>query len=59
MSEETPGDHRSIVRRGRRPRSASRPVVSPISPSVVYASEDADALDDQYEGRAEIGRAHV
>ena len=46
-------DHRSIVRRGRRPQSASWPVVSPISPSVVYASPDADALDDQYEGRAE------
>ncbi len=53
MSAGIPGDHRSIVRRGRRPRSASRPVVSPISPSVVYASPDADALDDQYEGRAE------
>ena len=46
-------DHRSIVRRGRRPQSASWPVVSPISPSVVYASPDADALDAQYEGRAE------
>jgi len=46
-------DHRSIVRRVRQPQSASRPVVSPISPSVVYASADADALDDQYEGRAE------
>ena len=46
-------NHRSIVRRGRRPQSASRPVVSPISPSVVYASEDADALDDQYEGRTQ------
>ena len=53
MPDNIPGDHRSIVRRGRRPRSASRPVVSPISPSVVYASADADALDDQYEGRAE------
>ncbi|MEE8453781.1 MAG: PLP-dependent transferase [Limibaculum sp.] len=46
-------NHRSIVRRGRRPQSVSRPVVSPISPSVVYASEDADALDDQYEGRTQ------
>jgi len=44
-------DHRSIVRRGRQPQSASRPVVSPIWPSVVYASPDADALDAQYEGR--------
>ena len=31
---------------------ASRPVVSPIQPSVVYASATPDALDDQYEGRA-------
>jgi cystathionine gamma-synthase len=46
-------DHRSIVRRGRQPQSVSRPVVSPISPSVVYASPDADTLDAQYEGRAE------
>jgi cystathionine gamma-synthase len=46
-------DHRSIVRRGRQPKSASRPVVSPISPSVVYASPDADALDAQYEGRVQ------
>ena len=44
-------DHRSIVRRGRQPQFASRPVVSPISPSVVYASPDADTLDAQYEGR--------
>lgn len=44
-------DHRSIVRRGLQPQSASRPVVNPISPSVVYASPDADALDAQYEGR--------
>jgi len=44
-------DHRSIVRRTRLPQSASRPVVTPISPSVVYASPDADALDAQYDGR--------
>ncbi|SFA77435.1 cystathionine gamma-synthase [Poseidonocella pacifica] len=31
--------------------SASWPVVTPISPSVVYASETPDALDAQYEGR--------
>ncbi|WP_136443506.1 trans-sulfuration enzyme family protein [Pacificoceanicola onchidii] len=29
---------------------ASRPVVSPIMPSVVYASDSPDALDAQYEG---------
>lgn len=44
-------DHRSVVRRGLRPGSASWPVASPIWPSVVWASEDADALDAQYEGR--------
>ncbi len=48
MTDKIPGSHRSIVRRGLQPKSASRPVVSPISPSVVYASADADALDDQY-----------
>ncbi len=30
---------------------ASRPVVTPIMPSVVYASDSPDALDAQYEGR--------
>ena len=33
------------------PEGASRPVVTPLSPSVVYASETPDALDAQYEGR--------
>lgn len=33
------------------PLSVSRPVVSPIQPSVVYDSADPDALDAQYEGR--------
>jgi cystathionine beta-lyase/cystathionine gamma-synthase len=41
----------SIVRPVPLPESASRPVVTPLSPSVVYASETPDALDDQYEGR--------
>ena len=31
----------------------SRPVVTPIQPSVVYAAESPDMLDAQYEGRAE------
>lgn len=44
---------KSIVRRPAPPASSSRPVVTPIFPSVVYASEDASALDDQYEGRAQ------
>lgn len=32
------------------PTSSSRPVVTPLQPSVVYASADPDALDRQYEG---------
>ncbi len=32
------------------PDSASRPVVTPLSPSVVYASDTPDMLDQQYEG---------
>ncbi|AZQ67508.1 aminotransferase class V-fold PLP-dependent enzyme [Silicimonas algicola] len=34
------------------PSSVSRPVVTPIQPSVVYASADPDELDAQYEGGA-------
>lgn len=33
------------------PASLSTPVVSPIAPSVVYASASPDELDSQYEGR--------
>lgn len=33
------------------PDSASRPVVTPLSPSVVYASESPDMLDEQYDGK--------
>jgi cystathionine gamma-synthase len=39
-----------IVKRPRWPQSASRPVTTPISPSVVFASESPDALDAQYDG---------
>ena len=42
----------SIVRRTAWPDSSSRPLGTPIQPSVVYASDSPDALDDQYEGRA-------
>ena len=42
---------RTIVRGGVMPPSASRPVVAPLHPSVVYASASADALDAHYEGR--------
>jgi len=37
-------------RRASLPPSASRPVVNPIQPSVVYASADPDMLDAQYAG---------
>ena len=40
------------VRRTPWPESSSRAVVTPLQPSVVYASESPDALDAQYEGRA-------
>ena len=33
------------------PDSVSRPVATPLQPSVVYAADDPDSLDDQYEGR--------
>ena len=40
------------LRRARWPAGVSRPVASPIHPSVVYASDTPDGLDAQYEGRA-------
>ena len=40
----------TIVRRSDIPQSASRPVATPLFPSVVYASPSADILDAQYEG---------
>jgi len=39
-------------RRARWPESSSRPLVSPLQPSVVYTSADPDALDAQYDGSA-------
>jgi len=42
---------RTIVRRTDWPVSTSRPVVTPLQPSVVYASPDPDALDAQYVGK--------
>lgn len=50
-NDSKPGGRRTIVRGGAPPSSASRPVVPPLYPSVVYASPSADALDAQYEGR--------
>ncbi len=43
----------TIVRREARPISASRSLVSPIYPSVAYASESPDMLDSQYLGEVE------
>ncbi len=43
-------DMPSLIRRTPWPESASRPVVTPIQPSVVYASPDPDTLDAQYTG---------
>lgn len=44
--------HETLVRRTPWPESSSRAVATPIQPSVVYASQSPDALDDQYEGRS-------
>jgi len=43
---------RTLMRPYGMPESASTPVVTPLMPSVVYASETPDQLDSQYEGRA-------
>ena len=43
-------DTPSLIRRPPWPQSASRPVGTPIQPSVVYASPDPDTLDAQYTG---------
>ncbi|MCV6585046.1 MAG: PLP-dependent transferase [Marinibacterium sp.] len=40
----------SVIRPEPLPESASHPVVTPLSPSVVYASETPDMLDAQYDG---------
>ncbi|GIT92105.1 cystathionine gamma-synthase [Jannaschia pagri] len=46
-------DRPNLVRRTPWPESVSRAVTTPLQPSVVYSSPDPDALDDQYEGRAQ------
>ena len=43
----------TLVRRTPWPESVSRPVASPLMPSVVYASESPDQLDAQYAGRVQ------
>src|SRR5690606_25290550 len=47
-----PDTPETLVRRTPWPDSSSRAVVTPLQPSVVYASTSPDALDDQYLGRA-------
>lgn len=49
MSKDIPDN---LVRRTGFPSSVSRAVVTPLQPSVVYASPDPDTLDAQYEGAA-------
>ena len=46
-------DRGTLVRPEPLSAGASWPVVTPLSPSVVYASETPDALDRQYEGAVE------
>ncbi|KMW57259.1 O-acetylhomoserine sulfhydrylase [Candidatus Rhodobacter oscarellae] len=43
---------KTIVRRTPWPESSTRAIGTPLQPSVVYAAESPDALDDMYEGRA-------
>ncbi len=52
MTKTDSPDHRSIVRRSSAPASISRPVVTPLHPSVVYATDSADQLDQIYTGAA-------
>ena len=40
----------TTIRRTPFPQGSSRPVATPLMPSVVYASESPDALDAQYDG---------
>lgn len=42
---------RAAIRGTPWPDSSTRPVVTPLQPSVVYAADGPDALDDLYEGR--------
>ncbi|MCC0076709.1 MAG: aminotransferase class I/II-fold pyridoxal phosphate-dependent enzyme [Rhodobacter sp.] len=44
-------DTPSLIRRTPWPESVSRAVVTPLQPSVVYASPDPDTLDSQYLGQ--------
>ena len=43
-------EKQNLVRPFGLPESVSKPIVTPLSPSVVYSSQSPDMLDDQYEG---------
>ncbi len=47
---KSPENPATLVRRTPWPSSVSRSVVTPLQPSVVYASQSPDQLDQQYEG---------
>jgi cystathionine gamma-synthase len=51
MSKDSKRDKRTVVRRSPSPPSVTRPLVQPLSPSVVYQATDADELDRVYEGK--------
>ena len=42
-------EKQNLVRPFGLPESVSKPVVTPLSPSVVYSSQSPDMLDHQYE----------
>jgi len=48
---KAPKPPHTLVRRTPWPASISRPVATPLQPSVVYASQSPDQLDQQYEGQ--------
>lgn len=52
MSERRNDPPKTLVRRMPLVEGVSRPVVTPIQPSVVYASPSPDVLDQQYSGEA-------
>ncbi len=52
MSERRNDIPKTLVRRMPLVEGVSRPVVTPIQPSVVYASPSPDVLDQQYSGEA-------
>ena len=52
MSERRNDIPKTLVRRMPSVEGVSRPVVTPIQPSVVYASPSPDVLDQQYSGEA-------